>query len=539
MQLENIKLPAIQPFTSGYMNQDEKILSNFHYGFNGPEAYDMRKKELLERSYKREELADCIEDYMSSLPGGEAVKSSIEKLRNNGFVVIGGQQAGLLTGPLYAIHKVLSIIQLAKKQEELLNHPVVPVFWIAGEDHDYLEINHLFIEHNGEMKKAGYPERVTDKRMASSTPFDKETMKKWVRSILRDLGETSNTLRLIEKLDAAIQNSATITDLFAHIVMDLYKEDGLLVIDAARPELRKLETPFFKELLQANEQITDLVHKQQTLLKKEGFTPMIEAASNAVNLFITINNERVLLFRTEDGFKDKNNEYFFEKDELLCLMDESPERFSNNVITRPLMQEWLFPTLAFIAGPGEIAYWAELKTAFEKMEMKMPPIMPRLNITFVERDVQQKVKELNLHLPDILAGGADEEKKRFWESVKDETLENYIRETESFLREQYELIKEKAAELHPGLTPIVDKNLTIHEKQLDFLKRKSDDYISLKHNVVLRKYDRVTASLRPNGGPQERQWNIFYFINKYGEDFIPQLSKIDFKFDHSHKIVYL
>ncbi|KIL47619.1 bacillithiol biosynthesis cysteine-adding enzyme BshC [Jeotgalibacillus campisalis] len=539
MLLENIPLPAIQPFASHYLNQDKKVLSNFHYGYNGQEAYNKRLKELQERSFQRADLADCIEAYMKPLPSSPAVQQSIADLRSDGVVVIGGQQAGLLTGPLYAIHKVISIIQLAKEQSQSLSVPVIPVFWIAGEDHDFMEINHVYVERDGQLNKKGYAERVLDKRMASDTSFEKSSMKKWVRSILRDFGETSHTSVLIEMLDGAIEESASITDLFAFIIMDLFKEEGLLVIDSADKELRKIEQPFFKRLLDQSEKITSSVFEQQELLMEDGFHSLIEIEKNAVNLFMTINGERILLFKTPDGYQDKNGSNKFGHKVLEELIDQSPHLFSNNVVTRPLMQEWLFPSLSFIAGPGEIAYWAELKRAFEQLDLTMPPIMPRLNITIVERDIQQKLTDLNLSIHSVLKTGVKKEKDQFWSSVKDEAMEEYIEETQKLIDDQYSKMKQKAEDLHPGLPAIVEKNLAIHEKQLAYLKRKTNDYLSFKHHVELTKYDQVESRLIPEDGPQERIWNVFYFLNKYGIDFASELVKLNFKFDHDHKVIFV
>ncbi|MGD7043586.1 bacillithiol biosynthesis cysteine-adding enzyme BshC [Jeotgalibacillus proteolyticus] len=539
MLFKNISLPAIQPFASRYLKKDENVLSNFHYTYDGQEAYAKRLKELQERSFMRAELADCIEAYMKPFPSSEAVEQSLADLRSEGVVVIGGQQAGLLTGPLYSIHKVISTIHLAKVQSQELNVPVIPVFWIAGEDHDFMEINHVYVERDGKLDKKGYSERVLDKRMASDTPFEKTSMKKWVRSILREFGETSHTADLMELLDEAIETSDSMTSLFAFIIMSLFKEEGLLVIDSADKGLRNIEQPFFQKLFEHSDSITTSVLKQQEMLKENGYHPLIDIANNAVNLFVNVNGERILLVKTSEGYQDKNGGNKFTHDELEELIKKSPHLFSNNVVTRPLMQEWLFPSLSFIAGPGEIAYWAELKSAFEKLDMTIPPIMPRLNMTIVERDIQQKLSELNLSIDKVLSSGIKKEKQQFWAEVKDETIEKYIEETQNMILDQYRKMKQKAQDLHPGLPDIVEKNLAIHEKQLTYLKRKANDYIAFKHQVELLKYDQVESRLRPDDGPQERIWNVFYFMNKYGIEFVSELVQLDFQFDHNHKVVYV
>src|SRR5690606_29824220 len=137
MEMLNLSLPATNKFATDYTAQTNDIERFFHYRYNDLADYKARLGELKDRTFRREELADHIEKFMSKFPSSDEVGMSIEKLRKeNSAVVIGGQQAGILTGPLYTIHKVLSIITLAKQKEEELKVPIVPIFWIAGEDHD-------------------------------------------------------------------------------------------------------------------------------------------------------------------------------------------------------------------------------------------------------------------------------------------------------------------------------------------------------------------------------------------------------------------
>ncbi len=143
MEMLNLSLPATNRFASSYLQQSADIQPFFHYRFNNLDEDQRRLAELKNRNFPRVEVANHIENYMKRFPSSAAVKHSIAKLKqNNSVVVIGGQQAGILTGPLYSIHKVISIIKLAEQKEKELDVPVVPVFWIAGEDHDFQEVNH-------------------------------------------------------------------------------------------------------------------------------------------------------------------------------------------------------------------------------------------------------------------------------------------------------------------------------------------------------------------------------------------------------------
>ncbi|MEW4218061.1 bacillithiol biosynthesis cysteine-adding enzyme BshC [Rossellomorea marisflavi] len=539
MELESLDIPAINQFASKYMKQEEPVTSFFHYNINEQDVFSRRLEDLGEREFPREGLVTCIASYMASLPSSDAVETSLEKLKNDAVAVVAGQQAGLLTGPLYTIHKIVSVIRLAREQEQKLNHPVVPVFWIAGEDHDYQEVNHIFLEQDGKIKKNGYPEQVVDKRMTSDVEYDPAVMKNWISSILKVLGETEFTAGLADEMDGLIREGEDIVTFFARFIMTLFKDYGLLVIDSSYGALRKLEAPYFRHLIENSREITDQVLMQQKTIQAEGFNTQLEISSDAANIFLNLQNERALLERDGSGFKDKNNDSFFTKEELLGILDDQPGRLSNNVVTRPLMQEWLFPTLSFIGGPGEIAYWGELKKAFEFMGMNMPPVMPRLNITILERTVAKRIEDLSLSLQEVVRSGVSHVRDEFLDSLKPNELEGELHEIETYLMAKYEGIKKEASAVDSNLEPIVDKNLEIHRKQFEFLRKRTEKSIRDKNERQLSRFDLIENSIRPNGGPQERTLNILYYMNRFGPDFVNRLTDLPFTFDGTHKVVHL
>lgn len=223
--------------------------------------------------------------------------------------------------------------------------------------------------------------------------------------------------------------------------------------------------------------------------------------------------------------------------ELLEIAENHPERLSNNVVTRPLTQECLFPVLAFIAGPGEIAYWAELKMAFEWFGMKMPPIMPRLNITFLERFTESDLDDLELDLQAVLVSGTEAVKDVYLKSIKNENVEGQFQKTKDQLKQNYEFIEELTLKEVSALLPMLKKNEELLLKQIDFMENKIQKSIQQKYEVVIKKYERADNSLRPGGIPQERVWNILYYLNKYGIDFLEELLHLPFDFDGTHKVI--
>jgi bacillithiol synthase len=542
MEILNLSLSATNRFASNYLEKSPDVLSFFHYRFNDLSEDQKRLDEISNRNFPREKVADHIEKFMERFPSSEAVNNSLAKLKqSNSVVVIGGQQAGILTGPLYSIHKVISIIKLAEEKERQLGVPVVPVFWIAGEDHDFHEVNHVFMPVERRVDKWSYPEKVKQKKMVSDITLDKDLCRKWVINLIENYGETNFTKELITFAEKALMKSSTFVDFFANIVMELFKDYGLLIVDSGDSNFRQLQKENFSKQIENHREITNYLLEQQSVIGKNGYPITIDTHENAANLFYCHpkSNERILLEydSINNTYVGKSGAVSFTKDELLQIASHDPAKLSNNVVTRPLMQELLFPTLAFIAGPGEISYWAELKLVFEHFNIKMPPIVPRINITLLERAIESDMNELKLELAEVLSRGSVEERDRYLDSIKDKEAAELFYSLKSQLLKQYQLIEAKTNEIDSSLLPLLKKNENYLVKQIEFMETKLEESVQSKFDVILSKFNRIDLSLRPDGFPQERVWNLFYYLNQYGTNFIKELMELEFEFDGRHKVI--
>lgn len=544
MEMVNLSLPAGNQFVTDYLSQDDKVKGFYHYNHGDKDSYFQRVKELEKRQFMRNELADHIAGYMRAFPQSEKVQQNIANLRkDNSVVVIGGQQAGILTGPLYSVHKIISIILLAEKKGSELGIPVVPVFWIAGEDHDYLEVNHVFVPGAEKMERKTFPQRVVEKKMASDIELDKEICYAWAEKLIKADGETEHSKELLVLVKEAVDASHTFVDLFSYLVMHLFQEFGLLIVDSGDKALRVLEKEIFLNQIDQFKEIGEAVQKQQTIVKESGYSTVIEMSDNPVNLFYydEENSERILLTYDEEKslFVGKDQTVHFTLEELKEIASEFPHKLSNNVVTRPIMQDLLFPTLAFIGGPGEIAYWGELKQAFEQMNIKMPPIVPRLNITLLERCVEADMEELGLTLADVLQSGTEEACNSFLAAVSNDKVDDLIVQLKSDIANKYKDLQSEMEKNMKGMLPLLQKNENLLLNQVDFLAKKVEMDLKTKHEVILNKYARIERCIRPDGIPQERVWNIFYFLNHFGLHFLEDVLKLPMEFDGSHKVVKL
>lgn len=538
----NLSLPAANKFATEYIIQSDRISPYFDYRYNESQSYEKRIHELEGRSFMREELASYIEQFMGKFPASEQVGISLKKLQqNNSAVVIGGQQAGIMTGPLYSIHKVLSIVAFAKEKEKELQVPVVPVFWIAGEDHDYPEVNHIFTKSGAKMNKVVYPEKVLEKKMVSNIAFDQNICREWVDGILESYGETAFTKDVMIILDEAIQKSDTFVDLFAYIIMAMFKDTGLLLVDSGDRQFRQLQKEILKKQIRLSKEVTQSVFMQQENLKNAGISNSIDITAHAANLFYydEKQHDRLLLEYHQESalFSDKEQTIQFSLEELLQVAEESPEKLSNNVVTRPITQELLFPTLAFIAGPGEIAYWAELQQAFRHFSIQMPPLVPRINFTLLERDIETDLNELEVRLEDVLANGIEEQKNAFLQSIQSDQADSLFASLQADVNKHYRCIEDYAKTDTKGVVQLLKKNEQKVIEHIQFLQQKIQEDIQLQHSHIINKYDRTGTALKPDGAPQERVWNALYFMNRYGLEFFQQILNHPLPFDGSHVVV--
>lgn len=538
MKLDNITLPTTNKVLHCYNTNKDFLHTYFDYE-NEASSYPKRLEELAGRSHNRQGVAEAIRSFMQPFGLSSAANKHIEELQQDAVVVVGGQQAGILTGPLYSVHKAITVILLAKKQRAALGVPVVPVFWVAGEDHDLNEINHVYTETNGQVVKEQIQDKFVMKLMASDAKFDQQKMVTYVYNVFGKLGETSHTKELLAGVIEAIEKEHTFTGFFVRLMNGLFADEGLLFIDSAYKPLRELESEYFCQLIEASDKIAASITKKERQFAHDGFGTPIEAKEDATHLFYVHETGRMLLSRRNDDFVNDSAGLRFTKEEMLQIAKETPSLLSNNVASRPMMQDLVFPVLAFVGGAGELAYWAVLREAFHALGLKMPIIVPRISITLVSRDTQKALEEKSFTVEEVMAGQVAPAKHAFLDELRDKRFVTAINNIEARLSAEYEEISQIIGHDEKMMRELVEKNLQYHKSQFSYLKDKSEDALLIKHEVALRTYDCMELELFPNANLQERIYTPYTYLNSYGPTFIKDLLELPFEIDETHKVVYL
>lgn len=542
MHIEALQISAPNSLMEDYLFHFEKVSPFYNYSPYEDESWHKRISWLEKHPLThRKQLVHGLMEYNQQVNPHPQVIGNINKLLDpESCVIIGGQQAGILTGPLYSIHKAISILQLARQKEVELGLPVVPVFWIAGEDHDYEEVNHVFLQtKEGKVKKIKLKEQPAGRESISHFILSSSVLDDFIEEYFCELIETEYTRDLKKTLHQLAAQSNTLTDFFARIMGWLFGEKGLVLVDSTLPFIRQLEKDTFREIILRNEELTGAFQKQAREMVAAGYHCQVETEEKHAHFFLYKDGKRVAVMRKEKGiFSLHEREETFTREDLLLLLEKDPEGFSANVVTRPMMQERIFPTLAFVGGPGEIAYWGLYRQYFSLFGMELPIIMPRFTFSIVEGTVQKYMEKYQLTTSDLF-GRLQEKRNAILRSVQTFNYEEVFARFREMLRLQYGEIIQQAATLEAGLEKIGEKNLAKIHEQIHYFEKKTEQAFLKKNEVLLRHFERIQLSLFPMDKPQERVYNIFVFLNKYGLSWFEEFVGHSYPIDSRHIVFFL
>jgi bacillithiol biosynthesis cysteine-adding enzyme BshC len=542
MRAEEHHWPKSQRLAEDYSQNHPNMRAIFTYHPSNETSWVKRAESLDQSSgpkANRAELIEALLTYNSLIGNSSEALDNISGLQDsNTLVVVGGQQTGLFTGPLLVIYKAVTLIQTAKHAEKILNRRVVPVFWLAGEDHDFDEVNHTYIltqQLEVAKIKIDHPNGVR-------TSISQLPIQQWEEALQQldhALIQTEFKAGLLEKLNEIGKQSISLVDFFARTFAWLFAEQGLVLMDSDDPNIRRVESRMFTELLIQHEQINEALLQGKERIENAGYQAQTELTPQNVNLFVfTENGERILLQWDGHSYHDKKKERSFTKQQLLEWAESNPQRLSNNVMTRPLMQEFLFPVLATVLGPGEIAYWGLTGLAFQTLKLEMPIIVPRLEFTLIEGTVAKQMDKFALSVETVIT--QFEQWKHDWLTAQDELgLAARFSEVKQQFKLLYDPLVETIAGINPGMRKLGETNVQKIIEQIEFLEARGVEANQAQYEAALRQLERIRLSLFPLGKPQERVYNVISYLNKYGIGLLKQLLEIPYTADGVHRIIYI
>lgn len=531
--MQATKIPLIHtsllhPLAKAYL-QNEPGLSRFYNFIPTAEgisdAIEQRKKYPVNRktlvSVLQEQYLE-MDPYFQQNEENKAVLNSISVLGNeNTFTITTGHQLNVFTGPLYFIYKIVSAINYAKwLNKKFPENHFVPVYWMATEDHDLAEINHIHLfgkKFSWEEEAGGAVGRMNPQSLAEQISY--------IGDLIVNKPEGQQLIKLFKKV---YLHQPTLSLATRALVHELFKDEGLIIIDADNREMKRSFLPVMKkELLEqtAFEAINNSVKELSENYK-------LPVNPRPINLFYLAENKRIRLEKDTKGNYFADGIKKWTETEILTELEANPENFSPNVVLRPVYEELVLPNLAYIGGNNEIAYWLELKAAFDAYNVFFPQLLVRDSALLVGKKFVKELKQMNLQPKDLLLS-FDKLKEVFYERnnldhLAEDQIEKLINENEA--------LKENVQGVPRELAATIVQQVNLHIKDLKKLKKDFRRNKEEVHEKSLQKLEKIYQNLYPEGSFQERYDNFISYYLQYGEQFIQSLKEKFNPLDGSIKI---
>lgn len=503
------QLPFSKLFNT-YTSDYQKLEKYFTVNPFDEEAFVEKAASITSGAYKKQ-YAEELESYHELLGIEEKQAELRKKLADpESLAIVTGQQLGVFGGPLFTVYKTITTILKARELEEKLNKPVAPVFWLADEDHDFEEIAWLGIPDYDVFKK------LTLSQEGDGSPVADQQIKASIEGFLNEVKseqhDTDFSDELFGKLESLYQPGKLHVQAFAQLINHWFGDEGLLIAGSNFKSIKEIAPEVFSTSVTKAREIFNSLESQSSELEKDFHRQVIVGDSNL--FYLNKDKKRIKFERSEDTWIAGDIE--LKSNELVDLIHEEPENFSPNVFLRPVLQDFLLPTVAYVAGPGELAYYAQMKELYPHFGLEMPAILPRLSITLIESGIERIMEKLpfpmcsyNQRIEDLESAYVDQANTFDVEGVFGE----WKQKLEEIGEEPTDFIKE----IDPTLEGATGKVIAGFGNEIDKLKGKVYRSIKQQEETQLKRIAKIQSQLFPDG-LQERSVSPVYFMNKYGTD---------------------
>ena len=500
------QVPGIAEKDLAYLCDDPR-LQPFCLHPQQMDAFEQLIEQRCAHPCDRALLVSVLRDQYASLPENEAVHQAIEALgKNRTFTVVTAHQPSLFTGPLYFIYKIVSAINLARTLgRRFPDKTFVPVFVIGGEDHDFEEINHAWVfgrRIEWQTEAGGPVGRLSTESLRPA--LDQ------LREVLGDRPEATRWYALIEEAYTRYPRYVQATQALVH---GLFGKYGLVALQMDEPRLKAaFRSVIRREVL---EQVSHpVVTATQQALAAQGFEP--QAYVRPINFFYMTDTSRERIEPEGDGFRLVDSGRFLAKAEMEAEIEQHPERFSPNVVMRPIYQEFILPNLAYVGGGGEIAYWLERKDQFALFGLPYPMLVRRNSALWIDRSSARRMDKLGLTVEDLFTDT---------EALIKQWLARHADEPFSLDAERRELealfarVAEKARAIDPTMEKKVLAEGARQLKALEGIETRLVRAEKQKHEQAINQIRKLRDKLFPGGKLQERHDNFLSIATRIGDTF--------------------
>jgi bacillithiol synthase len=504
-----------------YLYDYKEVQPFYPLNFRETGAYESVMKGIDREKQDRTTLVEVLREQNTAWGAPPATMENLALLADrNTYAVVTGQQVGLFGGPLYSVYKAITAVKLARDlKRKFPKKNFVPVFWLEGEDHDFAEMNHagIFDADGGSATVSYLPGGVLPERNVGAVgelAFD-ETITATMDALEKTLVKSEFTPALIGKLRECYAPGRTFGEAFARWINFVLAGQGLVLFSSNNPRLKKILAPLFLQELDDFPASSQLVINRSAELEQK-YHAQIKAKS--INLFLFHKGGRYLIEPRETDFSLKGTRAFFTKEELAAIARDTPELLSPNVILRPLCQDTLLPTVAYVGGPSEVAYFAQIQPVYDRCGVTMPVIYPRASASIVASSLLRAMEKYGLELPEFY-GDTSKITTRVVEQISEIKLDALFAGVTKNIHDALNEVKFGLNEIDPTLLGALENIATKIDTTVNVLKEKSVAAQKRRNETAVRQIEKSVNGLLPGGSLQEREINILYYMNKFGPDF--------------------
>lgn len=503
---------TLSPLLLDYLDKKE-ILKPFYASFPDKQGFSELLKTNPYSAVDRESLSKILLKQSQSVKNTSelSVKNISLLTGKNSFTVTTGHQLCLFTGPLYFIYKIFSAINLAEELKK--EHPgsdFIPVYWMASEDHDFEEVSSFLV--NGRSVKWNSEQK------GAVGDFNTAELRTLMPALREALGISENATYLIELFEKAYLKHSTLADATRFLVNELFGKHGLVTVDGNDRDFKQQFKSFFKKDIFENLPMR-LVDASVKTLAEMNYQSQVNP--RPINCFYIEPGLRARIEKNGDVFHLVGTDRSLTKQELENIIDEAPEKISPNVVLRPLYQQAILPNIAYIGGPGELAYWLEFKKMFDELSVTFPILMPRNFLTVVDKATQHRIEKLKLSVTDFF----DSEQKLIKKFMINSDQVVGLDAEKGKAELVYSELAKKVIAIDPTLEKHVAAELTRLLKKLDGVALKANRALRKKAETELNRITSIKQILFPNGIPQERSENFSALYLSYGPELFEEMKR--------------
>jgi bacillithiol biosynthesis cysteine-adding enzyme BshC len=501
------------------------------------------KDEAAKISYdadRRQRVAGILQRQNESWGASAKTLSNLQRLRNGAAAVLTGQQVGLFGGPMFAIYKALTAVKLAD-EATAKGVDAVPIFWLATYDHDLAEVNHVALPG----AEGALQTLTTTSHDVAGAPVGAVRLGEEILPLVEQaaalLGDTEATQFLRE----SYRPGETLGTAFARLFTKLFADWGVIVLDASDGELHSIAEPIYRAAVEKAIPLSSGLGLRGIQLEGAGYHQQVKVDDSSVLLFTLRDGARTAIHQRpyqygEDEFAigSHGSAEKISQWELLKRIESAPGQFSPNVLLRPIIEDYLLPTLVYTGGAAETAYFAQVGAVYEQLLGRVTPIVPRYSATIVEPKTQRLLEKHGVTVTDVFEGYEPLRQKIAAKNVP-EDLQAAFDTTRKSLDSNLGAIKEKLTALDRTLVDAAETSISKIQHQLEKLYSQAARAEAQKGALVTRHAEILSQALYPDRGLQERGIGGIYFVARYGRDLLHQIYDSIHTDCHDHQIVEL